>query len=214
MASKVILITGANTGIGYEIVRALCSSSHAYDIIVGGRSPTKLSPIQIDIESDDSINNAFGEVQSKFGKLDILVNNAGAQFDQLVKQGKLSEREAWNQSWNVNTSSTQVMTSTFIPLLLQASDPRLLFITSGTSTLAGSENQALAPGFGVPAYRSAKTDMNMLMREWHKNLHEDGVKKMGAGNPEIAGSFFRRVIEGERDSDVGKVINKDGIQPW
>ena len=95
MASKVVLITGANTGIGYQIVRALCSSSHAYDVIVGGRSPnkvqdaisaaqkeipdtsSKLFPLQIDIESDNSINNAFDEVKSKFGKLDILVNNAG-----------------------------------------------------------------------------------------------------------------------------------------
>jgi NAD(P)-dependent dehydrogenase (short-subunit alcohol dehydrogenase family) len=95
MASKVVLITGANTGIGYQIVRALCSSSHAYDVIVGGRSPdkvqdaisaaqkefpdtkSKLSPIQVDIESDDSITKAFGEVKSKFGKLDVLVNNAG-----------------------------------------------------------------------------------------------------------------------------------------
>lgn len=158
----------------------------------------------------------------------------------------MSEREAWNQSWNVNTSGTQVMTTTFIPLLLLSSDPRLLFITSGTSTLAGSENQALAVnkyppkgwpklGFGVPAYRSAKTGMNMLMREWHKVLHEDDVKvfaispgflatglgsntemlkKMGAGDPEVAGPFIRSVIEGERDADAGKILTKDGIQPW
>ncbi|EAT84556.2 hypothetical protein HBI56_179580 [Parastagonospora nodorum] len=264
MASKVVLITGANTGIGFQIVRALCSSSHAYDIVVGGRSEdkvqaaieaarteypetkSKLSPVQIDIESDESINRAFNTVESQFGKIDVLVNNAGAQFDQLAKEGKLSEREAWNQSWNVNTSGTQVMTTTFIPLLLQSSDPRLLFITSGTSTLAGSENQALAvnkyppkgwpkSGFGVPAYRSAKTGMNMLMREWHKLLHEDDVKvfaispgflatglggntemlkKMGGGDPEIAGPFIKSVIEGERDADAGKVITKDGIQPW
>ncbi|KAH6132974.1 hypothetical protein HBI64_074370 [Parastagonospora nodorum] len=264
MASKVVLITGANTGIRFQIVRALCSSSHAYDIVVGGRSEdkvqaaieaarteypetkSKLSPVQIDIESDESINRAFNTVESQFGKIDVLVNNAGAQFDQLAKEGKLSEREAWNQSWNVNTSGTQVMTTTFIPLLLQSSDPRLLFITSGTSTLAGSENQALAvnkyppkgwpkSGFGVPAYRSAKTGMNMLMREWHKLLHEDDVKvfaispgflatglggntemlkKMGGGDPEIAGPFIKSVIEGERDADAGKVITKDGIQPW
>ncbi|KAH7076881.1 hypothetical protein BKA63DRAFT_532924 [Paraphoma chrysanthemicola] len=264
MASQVVLTTGANTGIGFQIVRALCSSNHAYDVIVGGRSTNKVkdaigaaqkefpgtkstfSPIQVDIESDESITKAFDEVKSKFGKLDVLINNAGAQFDQLVKQGKLTEREAWNKSWDVNTSGTQVMTTTFVPLLLESANPRLLFITSGTSTLAGTTNMALAvnhyppkgwpkTGFSVAAYRSAKTGMNMLMREWYKVLHEDGVKvfaispgflatglggnpevtkKMGAQDPEIAGPFIRSVIEGERDGDAGKCINKDGVQPW
>ena len=55
----------------------------------------------------------------------------------------MTEREMWNQSWNINTAGSQVMTSTFIPLLLQAPNPRLLFITSGTATLAGTENMAL-----------------------------------------------------------------------
>lgn len=79
------------------------------------------------------------------------------------------------------------MTSTFIPLLLQSPDPRLLFIASGTSTLAGTENLALAvnhhppkgwpkAGFSIPAYRSAKCGLNTLMREWHRMLKEDGVK--------------------------------------
>ena len=92
---EVILITGANTGIGFQIVRALCGSDRAYDIILGGRSlakvqeaissavaefpssRSKLSPLQVDIEHDDSIKKAFDEVQSKFGRLDALVNNAG-----------------------------------------------------------------------------------------------------------------------------------------
>ena len=95
MASSVVLITGANTGIGYQIVRALCSSDQAYNIFVGGRSlskaqdaigsaekefpssQSKLFAIQVDIEQDESIKRAFEEVQSKFGKLDALVNNAG-----------------------------------------------------------------------------------------------------------------------------------------
>ena len=157
----------------------------------------------------------------------------------------------WNQSWNVNTVGTQVMTSTFVPLLLQAPNPRLLFITSGTSTLAGTENMALfvnrysakgwpkgnfdGKNYNVPAYRSSKTGMNMMMREWHRMLHEDGVKvwcispgflatglgggeemnkKMGAGDPSVAGTLIRSVLEGSRDDDVGKVILKEGVQPW
>lgn len=92
---EIILITGANTGLGFQIVRALCKSEKAYNILLAGRSMvkvqeavksaaeefpssgSKLWPIQIDIEDDDSIQKAFDEVQTRFGRLDALVNNAG-----------------------------------------------------------------------------------------------------------------------------------------
>lgn len=170
----------------------------------------------------------------------------GAQFDQLVAAGKLGAREMWNRTWNVNTASTHIMTSTFAPLLLKSSDPRLLFLASGTSSLAGTENMAIPvnkvppkgwpkTGFSVTAYRSAKTGLNMLMREWYRLLKEDGIKvfaispgflatglgghpeflkKMGAGEPSAAGPLILSVIEGKRDADVGKVVDKDGVQVW
>ena len=155
-------------------------------------------------------------------------------------------RQMWNQSWNVNTTGTHIMTSTFMPLLLESSNPRLIFITSGTSTLAGIENQALpvnknpSKGWpktnpGITAYRSSKTGMNMMMREWYRILKEDGVKvwcispgflatglggnqeankSMGAVDPAIGGEFVLNVVEGHRDGDVGRVILRDSVQPW
>ena len=174
-----------------------------------------------------------------------------SQLDQQLASRRMTMREMWNQSWNVNTVGTQIMTSIFMPLLLHSSNPRLLFITSGTSTCAGTENLALAvnrsppkgwpknnsdgTSFGVAAYRSSKTGMNMMMREWYRILKEDGVKvwcispgflatslggsqevlkKMGAGDPTEAGHFVQSVLEGHRDRDVGKVIFRDGVQPW
>ena len=89
--------------------------------------------------------------------------------------------------------------------------------------------------FSVPAYRSSKTGMNMMMREWHKTLKEDGVRvwcispgylatglggsqeanaKMGATNPAEGGKFVQCVVEGHRDDDVGKVILRNGVQTW
>ncbi len=160
-------------------------------------------------------------------------------------------RQMWNQSWNINTVGTQIMTSVFMPLLLQSNNPRLLFITSGTSTLDGTENLALlfnkyppkgwpknnfdGNSLSVAAYRSSKTGMNMMMREWYRMLKEDGVKvwcispgflatglggnqeankNMGAGDPAVAGNFVQSVLEGHRDGDIGKVILRDGVQPW
>ncbi|KAK7424442.1 hypothetical protein QQX98_000407 [Neonectria punicea] len=240
-SQKIILITGANTGLGREIVEGLLQSNIAHSILVGSRnldnavstmesltteypnSESLLFPLQIDIEDDISIDSAFAHVSGKFGRLDGLVNNAGAQFDQLIQPGKMTVREAWNMSWNVNTVGTHVMTLKFVPLLLKSPQPRLLFITSSTSTLAGSENTAI------------KTGMNMLMREWHRTLLEDGVKtwcispgylatglggnlevnkKQGALDPSVGASLVRKVLEGERDGDVGKVVSNQGIQEW
>jgi NAD(P)-dependent dehydrogenase (short-subunit alcohol dehydrogenase family) len=94
--SSIVLITGGNTGIGYESVKALYASSQPHTILMGSRSLEKANdaisklkgevpesksnvvPIQIDIEDDVSIENAFKETESKYGRLDSLVNNAGA----------------------------------------------------------------------------------------------------------------------------------------
>ena len=90
-----MLITGANAGIGYQIIRALSASDRSYEILLGGRSieraksaaqdaraefadsQSRIYPVQVDIEDDDSITALFNEVKNKFGRLDVLINNAG-----------------------------------------------------------------------------------------------------------------------------------------
>ena len=76
----------------------------------------------------------------------------------------------------------------------------------------------------------------MLMLSWVNMLHVDGVKvfgvspgflatglggmgpdflkKMGANDASIGGEFIRDVVEGKRDNDAGKAIDRNGVQPW
>ncbi|KAI1635267.1 hypothetical protein F4809DRAFT_465517 [Biscogniauxia mediterranea] len=266
---KVVLITGGNTGLGLEVVKALYKTDTPYDIIIGCRtvskgeaaveslkkeiaqSPSTLSVIQADLESDSSLEKAVEAISSKYGRLDVLINNGGALFDGEIRDGKMTLREGFNASWNTNVSGTHVLTTLAVPLLLKSADPRLMFVTSGTSTLAETErldNPTLArinasPPAGWPkatmpftAYRSAKTGLNMLMREWHRILRNDGVKvwcispgflatglgntgadklkQMGALDPSEGGNFIKDVVQGKRDQDVGKVIRANMIQPW
>jgi NAD(P)-dependent dehydrogenase (short-subunit alcohol dehydrogenase family) len=96
MASKsIVLVTGANKGIGYETVKALLQSPKPYHVLLGSRSlqrgqdaVTKLQkecsessntaePVQLDVTSDSSIESAFNAVKSSHGRIDALVNNAG-----------------------------------------------------------------------------------------------------------------------------------------
>ncbi|CAN9191089.1 unnamed protein product [Alternaria alternata] len=206
MASRTtIFITGANTGLGLHTVKALYRSTNIYDILLGARDSNKASAaideikqeypnstnsiegIQIDLQDDASIAQAFETVSRKHGKIDVLLNNAGAQFDQQVPKGNMTIRDMWNKSWDVNVTGTYIVTEVFAPLLLKSSHPRLVFITSGTSTLTEHDNLAMPinrsppkgwpkESFAVTAYRAAKTGMNMMVLEWARMLKEDGVK--------------------------------------
>lgn len=210
----IVFITGANTGLGYEVVKALCKSSKAYEILLGSRSASKgdeaissikqevptstssIATVPIEMESDESIQDAYNTISSKYGRIDTLINNAGAGLERQIQSGEVTMRDGWLKSWNVNVAGTQVLTTIFMPLLLKSKDPRLMFVTSGTSSLQEStsfDNPGLkavnaSPVAGWPkpkqvnpvtSYRTTKTGLNMLMREWTRILKEDGVKVWG-----------------------------------
>lgn len=112
-------------------------------------------------------------------------------MDGEIVKGTMTTREAWNASYNVNVTGTHILTQTLAPLLIKSSSPRLLFITSGLSSLTETSDPSggLAANSSVPkgwpkpqfsamttAYRSSKTALNMMMLEWVRLLKEDGVK--------------------------------------
>lgn len=210
---KIIFITGANTGLGLETVKALIRSGTPYSIIIGSRSVQKgedavasvkkeypdttctLSVVQIDIESDKSITAARDQVSSQFPHLDILINNAGANVEKQAQDEGWDHRSTWLKSWSINVAGPQITVREFMPLLLKSSDPRILFITSGTSSMADTErtdgnfkniNASPDAGWPKPAignptmiYRSSKCGLNMLIRDWNRILKNDGVKVFG-----------------------------------
>jgi NAD(P)-dependent dehydrogenase (short-subunit alcohol dehydrogenase family) len=105
------------------------------------------------------------------------------------KPGAKGIREAWDHTYALNVTSTEVFTQTFAPLLLESSQPRLLFVTSGLSSLEACAKGELStvarpvpagwpkPGpSAMVAYRSSKVALNMLMLEWTRILKVDGVK--------------------------------------
>jgi NAD(P)-dependent dehydrogenase (short-subunit alcohol dehydrogenase family) len=91
---RIILITGANKGIGFEVVKKLVQkrSSNSNDVILLSSrdlkrgqeallqlgSPLNVHFLQIDTSSKESITHANNEIKRRYGgQLDVIINNAG-----------------------------------------------------------------------------------------------------------------------------------------
>ncbi len=78
--SKVVLVTGASSGIGYSTAQLL--SSKGYTVYGTSRNPKNdsndtFSMIALDVTSEESIKSCIESIISKEGRLDVLINNAG-----------------------------------------------------------------------------------------------------------------------------------------
>src|SRR6202165_752882 len=112
---KVVLVTGANRGIGQALVEEALSRG-ARRVYAGTRQPLahpdeRVTALMLDVTNAAQIQAAVEAVES----LDILINNAGvALYDDL------SDRATIEQHLAVNLFGTYAVTQAFLPLLTQS----------------------------------------------------------------------------------------------
>ncbi|KAM3545145.1 hypothetical protein ARSEF1564_001927 [Beauveria bassiana] len=92
---------------------------------------------QMDVSGDETINAAYETVEARSGYLDVLVNNDSQPLEMRMFKSEYTMRKAWNQMYDVHVTGTQILTNTFVPLLLQfrIQDAWLLSLTSGLAQL-------------------------------------------------------------------------------
>lgn len=171
MASKtLILITGANQGLGYYAAQQLASTGK-YHVLLGSRNFSKaekaieslvsddsvkvdakdLEPIQIDIDDDASIKAAAETIENKYHKLDILLNNAAIADpgeDEVYKSGGSALREFYRRHYETNVFGTVTTAEAFIPLLRKG-EKRLAFTSSSVGSLHAATEDNLAAGVSL-----------------------------------------------------------------
>ncbi|XP_064399511.1 carbonyl reductase [NADPH] 3-like isoform X2 [Halichondria panicea] len=137
--ARVALVTGANQGIGLEIVRQLCRKFEG-TVLLAARNVDKgqsavmelmsegLQPVflPLDVDSEESILAAKEAVQISFGRLDVLINNAAVMFR---KSSGLSLADRGNRSIMTNYHGVLNVINAFWPLLQP--DSRIVNMGSG-----------------------------------------------------------------------------------
>ena len=149
MKDKVILVTGANRGIGLNIIQRL--NNDGYTVIGTSRTDEGADIIskeinsnggkgfKMDVTNQESINSAIKNIQDEYGALYGLVNNAGITNDNLLM--RMTE-EQWLSVIETNLTSIYRVTKSIIKDMMKAREGRIVNIGSivGMMGNAGQSN--------------------------------------------------------------------------
>lgn len=187
-STTIVLITGANSGIGFATAEVLTQAASNYHVIIGSRNAANgtkaadqiqaspnlqgtISSIELEVTDQASLSKAASEIESKFGRLDILINNAG------IASASSDLAKGLEETFKVNVIGPALVTAAFRPLLSKSKNPRSVYISSGLASVT-SANDPNDPFYASDwsSYRVSKAALNMLVSQERKKDKETGVK--------------------------------------
>lgn len=219
---KIVIVTGANSGIGKEA--ALIFAQKDFKVVMACRNMEKSQKVQeeimktsgnndvqlmkLDMSSFESIREFAEKFKNEFPKLDIIINNAG-YFEHGAKY-KLSENNI-ELTFATNVVGPFLLTNLLLDSLKKSDDPRVLNASSNIikhffspkkqidfENLQGIKNGDYKHSV-YNSYRNSKIALLMLTFRMAKEHKESGVK------------FFSLQINGAR---MSKDTLKKFKMPW
>lgn len=239
--SKIALVTGANKGIGLEIVRSL--AGHGMTVLLGGRDPERreqaaaslrpdgldVHPIALDVTDPLTIEAAAQHVDKHFGHLDVLVNNAGTSggFQHLPSEADL---DVVLEVFDTNVFGVVRVINAMLPSLKRAPAGHIINVSSDWGSMTRT-----AAASDLPAqidYPTSKAALNALTLQYATELRQDGIavnsvapgltatdftKDLGLEIPRTAAegaAIAVRLATLEGDVPTGRFFDDDGEVPW
>lgn len=133
MREKVILITGASSGIGYDSALALASQGHK--VYAAARRMERMEPLRekgvvtlhLDITDDASLAACVRSLIEAEGRIDVLVNNAGYGYLGAIENVPMEEAR---RQMEVNLFGLARLTQTVLPYMREQHAGRIINVSS------------------------------------------------------------------------------------
>ncbi len=165
-ADPIVVVTGGNRGIGFEICRQL--AARGAHVVLTARKPAagagaveKLAAQKravqfqtLDVTDGNSVAALRDFLQNAFGRLDVLINNAG-----IISEGEAAALKVGlptvRATLETNALAPLQLAQALAPLLRRGAAPRIINMSSGMGALANNDG-------GYAAYRISKTALNAV----------------------------------------------------
>jgi NAD(P)-dependent dehydrogenase (short-subunit alcohol dehydrogenase family) len=235
--TKFAFVTGANKGIGYEVVRQLAEEN--YHVFLGARNEDlgqkavqslgfpNVSFVQVDISDTQSIQNSKNKILEVTDHLDLLINNAGIALDFGILPSEL-KLETLRREFDVNFFGTFQMIQTFLPLVKKSQGGKIVNVTTDMASQTMFDNGD-AGQLNILGYNSSKTAVNSLTLAFGKEFGTNGPEILGVTPGFTTTDLNGNAPGGKTTSDGaqiivkyalseknynGKILDKNGIIPW
>lgn len=178
LSGKVAMVTGASSGLGVQIAKALAGAGA--DLAIVARREEKLKAVseqiealgvrcythKCDVNDRDDIRKTVADIEARYGKIDILCNNAGTNGVSKVPEPAESQSdENWESIINTNLNAVYYMTREVGRGMVKRGYGKIIM----TASIHAQVGMAEIP---ITGYAASKGGVQMLVRqlavEWAK----------------------------------------------
>jgi NAD(P)-dependent dehydrogenase (short-subunit alcohol dehydrogenase family) len=202
---RLAVVTGANTGLGFETARVLAARGASVvlavrDIEKGKRAAARIAGTApgadvmvqpLDLASLDSVRAAAGELRARHPRIDLLINNAGVMFPP-----KQATRDGFELQFGTNHLGHFALTGLLLEQMLAVPGSRVVTVSSLAHRIRARINfddlQSERSYRRVAAYSQSKLANLMFTYELQRRLSGAGTTIAVAAHPGLAATELAR----------------------